>query len=254
MKKESSQQKQQTYRIEILYHKLFLDIHDGIEYFSEHFYKAIDLWQSPFARTLLQESQQFEQQMSPDQYYRLQLAQARLLRAEDSPSEALSIYEDLERQADEHWVDEHRLDLLSGKGQCYLELSRFFEAIDSFTQCLKIEQTRNDELASASRQSQLGYTHRRRGQFDTAVRFYEQSIATYKRLNNQREYADAFNSIGNVYRLQGKTDEALRRCKIALRIRNDLFKAGQISEIPVGLTLSTIGLVCLDIGDLLQAG
>src|SRR5262249_22036461 len=34
---------------------------------------------------------------------------------------------------------------------------------------------------------------------------------------------------------------------------NDLFKAGQISEIPIGLTLSTIGQVCLDIDDLLQA-
>ncbi len=253
LEKELSQQKRQTYQIEILYHKLFLDVQDGIEYFSEHFYKAIDLWQSPFARTLLQEVQQFEQRMTPDQYYRLQLAQARLLWAENIPGEALSIYEDLERQADERWVDEHRLDLLGGKGQCYLELSRFFEAIDSFTQCLEIEQARNDELASARRQSDLGYTYRRRGQFDTAVHFYEQSIATYKRLNNLREYADTFNSIGNVYRLQGRNDEALRRCKIALRIRQDLFKAGQISEIPVGLTLSTIGLVCLDIGDLLQA-
>jgi tetratricopeptide (TPR) repeat protein len=85
------------------------------------------------------------------------------------------------------------------------------------------------------------------------LRFYEQSVATYKRLNNLREYANVFNHIGNVYRLQGKTDEALRRCKIALRIRNDLFRAGQISEIPVGLTLSTIGQICLDIDDLFQA-
>ena len=253
IEKEPSQQKQQTYRVEILYHKLFLDIQNGIEYFSEHFDQAIDLWQSPFARTLLQEVQQFEGQMASDQHYRLQLAQARLLWAEDSPGEALSIYEDLERQADEHWVDEHRLNLLGEKGQCYLALSRFFEAIDSFTQCLEIEQARNDELAVARRQSQLGYAYRRRGQFDTAVEFYEKSIATYKRLNRLREYADAVNSIGNVYRFQGRTDEALRKCKIALRIRNDLFEAGQISEIPVGLTLSTIGLVCLDIDDLLQA-
>jgi tetratricopeptide (TPR) repeat protein len=253
MGKELNQQKQQTYQIEILYHKLFLDIQDGLEYFLEHFDQAIDLWQSPFARTLLQETLQFQQQMNPDQYYRLQLAQARLLRAEENPGEALSIYENLERQADERWVDGHRLDLLGGKGLCYLELSRFIEAIDSFTQCLEIEQTNNDDLEIARRQSQLGYTYRRRGQFETAVEFYNQSIVTYKRLNNLRAYADAFNSIGNVYRLQGKTDEALRRCKIALRIRNDLFEAGQISEIPVGLTLSTIGQVYLDIDDLLQA-
>jgi tetratricopeptide (TPR) repeat protein len=253
LEREPNQQKRQTYRIEILYHKLFLDIQDGIEYFSEHFDRAINLWQSPFARTLLQEVQQFEKQMSPDQYYRLQLAQARLLRAEENPGEALSIYEDLERRADEDWVARHRLSLLGGKGQCYLALSRFFEAIESFTQCLEIENARNDELAIARRQSLLGYAYRRRGQFETAVSFYEQSIATYKRLSSPREYANAFNNIGNVYRFQGKTDEALRRCKIALRIRNDLFKDGQISEVPVGLTLSTIGQVYLDIDDLPQA-
>ena len=143
--------------------------------------------------------------------------------------------------------------LLSGKGHCYLAQSRFFEAIESFTQCLEIEQTHDDELASARRQNQLGYTYRRCGQFDTAVSFYEQSMATYKRLSSLREYTDVFNNIGDAYRLQGKFDEALRRCKIALRIRLDLFKTGQCSEIGVGLILSTMGLIYLDIDDLLQA-
>jgi len=142
--------------------------------------------------------------MSSDQRNHLKLAQARLLRAEDNSKDALNIYETLERQADKQWIMEHRLDLLDGKGQCYLALSLFLEAIDSFEQCLKIEQACGDESASASRLGQLGYTYRRRGQFDTAVRYYEESIAMHKHLNNQREYADTFNSIGNVYRLQAK--------------------------------------------------
>ena len=40
LEKEPNQQKRQTYRIEILYHKLFLDIQDGIEYFTQHFYRG----------------------------------------------------------------------------------------------------------------------------------------------------------------------------------------------------------------------
>ncbi len=252
--KEPIQQKRQTYRIEILYHKLFLDVDNGFEYFKEHFYRAIALWQSPFARTFLQEIQQFEHKMSSDQRNNLKLAQAKLLLAEENPKEALTIYETLEQQTNnEQWITEHRLDLLDGKGQCYLSLSLFLEAIDSFEKCLQIEQAQGDESASASRLNLLGYTYRRRGQLNTALSYYEKSIVIHKRLNNQREYANTFNNSGNVYRLQGKTDEALRRCKIALRIRKDLLEAEKISEVPVGLTLSTIGQIYLDMDDAVQA-
>ena len=253
MGEEPSQQKRQTYSIEILYHKLFLDMNDGFEYFEQHFSDAIDLWQSPFARTLLQEVQQFEHDMSSDQRNRLQLALAILLQEEENPDGALDIYETLERQVEEQWSSEHRLDLLSGKGDCYLALSRFLDAINSFTQCLEIERASGKESAIASRLSLLGYTYRRRGQFDEAVRLYEESITIQKRLNNHGAYANTFNNLGNVYRMQGKTDEALRRCKIALRIRNDLFKANKIGEVPVGLTLSTIGQIYLVMDDIANA-
>ncbi|MBV9229085.1 MAG: tetratricopeptide repeat protein [Chloroflexi bacterium] len=253
MTQEPSQQMRQTYRIEILYHKLFLDVNAGFKFFDEHFYRALSLWQSPFARTFLQELQQFEHNMSSDQHNHLQLALARLLREENNPAGALDIYLALERQADQQWVAEHRLDLLSGKGICYLDLNRFLEAIDSFSQCLEIDRASGKESAIANRLSWLGLTYRRRGQYDTAERYYEESIALHKRLNNQREYASMLTNISNVYRLQGKTDEALRRCKIALRIRKDLFQAGRGGEVAVGLTLSTIGQVYLSIDDIVHA-
>lgn len=254
MKEEQSQQKRQIYRTERLFHKLFLDINDGLEYFEEHFNRAISLWQSPFARTLWQEAQLFEDKMSPNQRNNLKLNLANLLRAEDDPDEALDIYQALERQAEEQWTSEHRLGLLDGKGRCYLALSRFSEAIDCVTQCLEIEQVKkDDESANARLLGQLGYVHRRRGQFDEAVRYYDESIAIHKRLNNLRAYADMLNSIGFVYKLQGKMDEALRSCKIALRIRNALFKASKVSEVSIGLTLSTMGQIYLDMDDIISA-
>ena len=70
----------------------------------------------------------------------------------------------------------------------------------------------------------------------------------YQQLNNPSEYANTLNNLGYVYRLQGKTQEALRRCQIGLRLRQELFHAGKASEIPVGLSLSTIGIIYLDAG------
>ena len=253
MAKEPSQQKRQTYRIEVLFHKLFLDLDEGLKYFNEHFYNAIRLWQSPFARTFLQEARQFEKNMSSDQRNRLQIALARLLRAEENPTEAISVYERLEREADEQWIAAYRLGLLSGKAACYLDLNRFLEAIDNFTQCLEIDRSLNNEAAMASRLGWLGFSYRRRGQFDTAERYYEESISLHKHLNNQHEYANMLNNIGNVYRLQGKVDEALRRCTIALRIRKDLFHVGEGSEVSVGLTLSTTGQIYLSMDDIVHA-
>jgi len=251
--KEPNQQKRQTYRAERLFHMLFLDIDEGFQYFMKHFYDAISLRQSPFARSILLEIQPFEGDMTSQQRNRLQLALATLLRAEENSSAALAIYQTLEQQADEQWIADYRVNLLSGKGRCYLDLSRVFEAIDCFTQCLEIDRERGRDVDIANRLGWLGYAYRRRGQFDTAVRYYEESIILQKHLNNQVEYANMFNYVGYVYRLQGKLDEALLRCKIALRLRKDLYSTSKVSEVTIGLTLSTIGQVYLDMDDILHA-
>ena len=86
------------------------------------------------------------------------------------------------------------------------------------------------------------------GQYDQAKSYYEEGLALYQQLNNQIEYANTLNNLSYVYRLQGKTQEALRRCQIGLRIRQELFRAGKASEIPVGLSLSTMGIIYLDAG------
>jgi len=60
-------------------------------------------------------------------------------------------------------------------------------------------------------------------------------------------------SVSIIYRRQGKIEEALRRCKIAWRIRLELFQAGKISEVLVGLGLHTLGTIYLDAGNILEA-
>ena len=61
--------------------------------------------------------------------------------------------------------------------------------------------------------------------------------------------ANLLNNIGNVLRLQGKLEDALRYCKLALRIRRDLFQQNKISEYYIGLSLSTLGHIYHTLGE-----
>jgi tetratricopeptide (TPR) repeat protein len=56
--------------------------------------------------------------------------------------------------------------------------------------------------------------------------------------------------MGYVLHLQGNLENALRLCKLALRIRRDLFKQGKIGEFDVGLSFSTLGHIYHTLGEI----
>ena len=248
-----NEQLRQVYVVEMLYHKLFLDVEDGLKFFDRHFNRAINLWLTAYARSLLQETHNYLRYMSQAQLYNLTLSEAKLLRKEEKPKEAFALYQQLEQEAEPHWLEIHRADLLHEKGHCYLQMSNFAGAIDCFTQSLEIEATRGDETRRAEVLYLLGYIYRREGQLDKAAQYYEDSITIHKKLGNLRSYANVLNSIAYLHRLQGKMEEALRSCKIALSIRQDLFQQGKTSEVSVGLSLSTMGVIYLNTDDLVSA-
>ena len=248
-----SEQLLRIYRVEMLYHKLFVDLNEGIEFFGEHIRKANDLWQSAFARSLLQEAKQFTDALSTEQKYNMTLAEAGLLLREEDSREALTLYERLEQEADPSWLTSHHGDILFQKGNCYQKMNQLSEAIANFSRSRDIETKRGNEPRVAAILSRLGVIGRRTGDLAGAKSYYEQSIAISKRLGDLRGYADALNSLGNLHRLQGKTEEALQHCKVAWRIRKDLYDKGQASDIAVGLSLSTIGIIYLKVDDLVNA-
>jgi hypothetical protein len=113
-----SEQERQPYAIEMLYHQLFLDIDNGLKYFDECFSSALKLSDRSFARTLLQEAKLFEETLSVVQHREMQLAEAKLLRLEEDAPLAIELYGQLERDADQQWIEEHRADILYEKGRC----------------------------------------------------------------------------------------------------------------------------------------
>ncbi len=241
-----SEQEGQAYAVEMLYHTLFLDSNSGWKYFDERFSSALNLLETSFARTLLQEAKLFEETLSVGQRREMQLAEAKLLRLEEDAPLAIELYNQLERDAEQQWIEEHRADILFEQGRCYFMLSKFSEAIDCFTRCLDIARAGGDQPQVAIVLNWLGLAYRERGQFDQAKSYYEEGLALYQQLDNPSEYANTLNNLGYVYRLQGRTQEALNRCQIGLRIRQELFRAGKASEYYVGLSLSTLGIIYLD--------
>jgi tetratricopeptide (TPR) repeat protein len=250
---EQNEQVRQVHMVEMLYHMLVLDISDGLRYFEQQFSRAIDIWLTAFARSLLQETQKFTGSMSSTQISDLLLAEAKLLRKEEEPAAALAIHQKQEVETEPEWLEAHRAERFYEQGSCYLQMSRLTEAIVFFEQCMGLETSGDNEEHLAEILLLLGLIHRRQGKLQTAIRFYENSLAIHQKLGNVRAQADVLTNIANLYRLQGKAEEALRRCKVALYVRKDLFQQNKASEVVVGLSTSTMGVIYLDIDDLVSA-
>jgi len=243
----------QIYTIEMLYHKLYLDLEGGLKELEELFNHALDLWMTAYAHSLLQESELFFEETTPDQRYRLMLLKAALLKQEEKPDAALKIYRQIEAEARPEWKEMYEAELFYGLGDCLLDLSQFPEAIVYLTQSQSLEQARGNVEKSADILGLLGYICRRQGEQEQAVRYYQDSINGWRSVNNQREYANILNSLGYVYRLQGKIEDALRCCKLALHIREQLFKEGKAPQASIGFSHGTLGIIYHYVRDFSQA-
>ncbi|QBD79923.1 tetratricopeptide repeat protein [Ktedonosporobacter rubrisoli] len=240
---------QQSYIVEMLFHKLFLDLQDGFEFFELHFIDALELHQRSFARLLLQELQKFTAQLPRELYLQMRLYEADLYRREDNTAASLSVLIELEDES--AWAEQNRSELLYRQALTYMRMSRFSEAIPSAEACLQLEQNNRDKSRYAELLKMLGYIYRRMGQYEDAMRFYQESLIVHRSLDDQQEYANLLNNIANIQWMQGKLEEALRSCKLALRIRRDLVKQGEESEISIGLSQAMLGHIYHTLGDVM---
>ena len=188
LKQEHDDLMRQSYIVQILYHKAFLAINDGLQYFTQHFNRAIDLWQNAYARTLLQEIQKFTEALSADQRADLVMEEARLFLKEENRAMALAYYTQLLDEAEVDWTEAHKADIFYGLGECYLAMTEYQEAFSAFNDALALERERSNQKRIADILNALGYISRRQGQFDHAVEYYQESISIYKMLGKQPTY------------------------------------------------------------------
>lgn len=250
---EQDERMRQAYIVEMLYHQLFVDIHTGFQTFERLFDDAVERWLSTFARSLLQEAQQFSESLSQERRDSMKLAEVRLLQKEDNAAAALALCQELEHSASRSWLRHNRAEILYQKGYTYLLVSDFSNAIACLGEALSLYKARGNKEREAEILGSLGSIFRRQGELDKAVRYLQESRDGHKSVGNLREYAAALTAIGNIYRLQGKTEEALRICKIGLRMRQEMLRRGRGSEVAVALSLSNIGIIYLNMDDVVRA-
>ncbi|GHO93576.1 hypothetical protein KSF_036240 [Reticulibacter mediterranei] len=248
---------QQLCNLVVLHHSLFINLEEGLEYFRGRFQIARRLRKRVLARLLFQEVQSFTSSMPLAQRNETRLAEAQLLLLEDVPDEALYVLEQLTKEHDQQWYEENYYEILNQQGRCYYRKNIWGEAESHLKECLNIITERSDKKdfqdLRAGLLNMLGYIERRRGHFDEALDYYQQSADLFKTPKTMHNYAETLNNMSFVYRYQGKFDEALLHCKIAWRIRWQLFQKDEISEIEIGRSLSTLGAIYLSANNITEA-
>jgi tetratricopeptide (TPR) repeat protein len=159
----------------------------------------------------------------------------------------------LQQEADPSWLASQQEALSYEFARCALQQQQLLQTIRYYEQCLELAQRRGDEEEASTLQGQLGYVYRRLGQWDEALRCYRASLVYHQQRGSRAWYANLLNSIGQVYRLQGRFEEALRSCLLGLRVREELWSQGKLDERAIGLSHSTLALIYLESGELLQA-
>lgn len=253
LKTVQQEQYRHAYTVELLYHKLYLDVNEGYRFFQEHFSRVINYHLNAFSRSLLLEVRQFSDALTFEQRYELKYAEARLLSKEERPSEALLLFEQLSQEASEEWLKERQTNIVFEKGAAYYQMSNFPEAVECFKSALEGWKSLGLMDDYGFTLNWLGSAYRRQGQLEEALQAYEEALAVQKELGNDRLYANTLLNISTVYRLQGKIEEALRRCKVSWLIRNRDFKEGKISGVYVAGSLEDIGDLYFQVDNVSQA-
>lgn len=233
----------QAYSVERLYHQCYLNLEDGFAHFLEEVQRALRQQQNIYARSLIQEMEEFKERLSLQQAFQLNMQDARLLQNEEHAEKALLIYEKLDRQAEDAMQEEERASLFYEWGVCLTTASRYAQAIYRLTNALEIYDSLGNEPRSALMSVRLGFAYRRQGDLDAAVRYYQQSLNMYRAQENPVGYTDSLNALGEVRLLQGEYDRALLICSSALQRRQELLGQGEASKRGIAFVQSNMGKI-----------
>lgn len=233
----------QAYRVERLYHQCYLDRDQGFQSFLQEIQPALRQQQTIYARSLVQEMEEYRGRLAPEQLFQLDMQDAKLLQNEEHADRALLIYQRLNELGEDALRDEQRASLFFEWGICLTTVSHFAQAIYRLTNALEIYDGLGNESRSALISVRLGFAYRRQGDLNAAVRCYQQSLQMYRAQENPVGYADSLNALGEVCLWQGEYDRALLFCGSALQRRQELLRQGEATWRGIAYVQSNLGKI-----------
>ncbi|MGB8658647.1 MAG: tetratricopeptide repeat protein [Candidatus Zixiibacteriota bacterium] len=134
---------------------------------------------------------------------------------------------------------------LSEKGYSLYEGEEYFDAIDTFKACLKLETEPSEREALFIL---IGNAFHALKRFEEAEDSYQEALRIGKTIDDEEGEAAALGNIGLIYQARGDLDQALKYLEEALEIHGKIiFREGEASD------LGNIGLIYQAKGDLDQA-
>ena len=112
----------------------------------------------------------------------------------------------------------------TNKGNVYLDISNYSEALNNYNAALKITKLTNDKGQIAYISNQIGTIYLYKGNYQEALNNYFTSLELRRQINDNKGIADSYLNIGTVYYHLADYSEALKyyltTLKIAERIKN----------------------------------
>ena len=128
---------------------------------------------------------------------------------------------------------------LAANMQDYLNLQGYWvDALTAQSMRLTAARQAGDRTDEGVCLNSLGYTYKRRGEYDKALTYYEQSLAICKKIGNREGEGATLNNISQIYDAKGDYTAALKYLEQSLDIHQEIGdRAGE------GTTLSNIGAI-----------
>ncbi len=127
---------------------------------------------------------------------------------------------------------------ISQAGYCYKKIGQYDKAIKNYEEALAIDRRLGREEGVAIDLNNIGMVYKAWGQYDKAIKNYEKALAIDRRLGREGGIATILSNIGSVYYAWGKYDKAIKNFEEALTIDRRLGR-----EEGVAIRLSNIGMV-----------
>ncbi|MCP4255183.1 MAG: CHAT domain-containing protein [Candidatus Scalindua sp.] len=165
---------------------------------------------------------------------------AEALEKQDKYLEAAKMYEKTV-QAEKASSSPRMADLdtaLGRAGYHYYTVGQYEKAIKYYEEALAIARKLGQEGSVATALNNIGEVYRSWGQYEKAIKYFEEALAIARKLGQEGSVATALNNIGEVYRSWGQYEKAIKYYEEALAIAR---KLGQ--EDSVATFLTNIGLV-----------
>ena len=107
------------------------------------------------------------------------------------------------------------------RGVIFQSKGNYEKALKLYNESLVIWNDLNDQQEISNILNNIGVLYRNKGELDRALEYYEQSLAIYNEIGNNDDIATITNNIGNIYLYKGEIDKALESFKQCLRLWED---------------------------------